>query len=104
VALSHSTRTCPVFSVVVLVRTQTTVPGFRCAGTPGVDPCEELVEDGADRGDGGEAVLQRDEARGRRCGDTSVTVGPRKWRIVEDGAARCGGRGHAPRTPPSLEL
>ena len=102
VALRQSTRTCPVFSFAVLVRTRTTVPGFSCAGTRGVARNADPVEEGSDRsgGGGGEAEVQRDEGRG--CGDASVTVEPREWEIVDDGTSWRGGRGHGPRTA-SLE-
>jgi len=98
VALRQSTRTCPVFSFAVLVRTRTTVPGFSCAGTRGVAWNADPAAEGSDRssGGGGEARVQRDEERDRGCGDASVTVEPREWEIVDDGTSWRGRRGHGP--------
>ena len=102
VALRQSTRTCPVFSVAVLVRTRTTVPGFSCAGTAVVALNADPAEEGSHRSGGGEAATQHDEARGWDCGDASVTVEPREWEMVDGGISRCGGRGRGSRTA-SLE-
>jgi hypothetical protein len=73
IALSQNTRTSPVFSVVVLVRTPTAVPGLRCAEALG-----DLAEETADR-DGGverETTGWRGEACGRGRG-ASVPERPR---------------------------
>ena len=54
VALSQNTRTSPVFSVVVLVRTPTSVPGVKCLSVPRVvDGLVDPIEDGVERGGGG---------------------------------------------------
>jgi hypothetical protein len=107
VALSQSTRTCPVFSFVVLVRTPTTVPGLRSAEAAGVARLADPAEEGTDRRGGGargggEAATQREEARGRDCGDASVPVESREWETVDGGISWCGGRWRGSRTA-SLE-
>jgi len=53
IALSQNTRTSPVLSVVVLVRTPTAVPGLRFSSVPRVVGHAESTEGGAERGCGG---------------------------------------------------
>jgi len=49
IALSQNTRTSPVLSVVVLVRTPTAVPGLRFSSVLRVVGHAESTEDGAER-------------------------------------------------------